>query len=109
MGEAAVDKPSQWLENTMAILLVGMVALEFGFLRYAFNTGILMSEELSRFGLVWLVFVGAIVAARDGPHLGTDALVALLSPAPLRGCAIVAIINPDGTVRKFAKTAGTWG
>ena len=43
-------------------------------LRYAFNSGIAVSEELSRFFFVWLTFIGAIVAMRDGAHLGMDTL-----------------------------------
>ncbi len=49
-----------------------MVVLVFGnvVLRYAFNSGITVSEELSRWLFVWLTFVGAVVALRDHAHLG---------------------------------------
>ena len=55
------------LEVVMVLLLVGMVGMVlmmFGnvILRYAFNSGITISEELSRFFFVWLTFIGAIVA-----------------------------------------------
>jgi TRAP-type C4-dicarboxylate transport system permease small subunit len=89
MQRSLVDKLFAGLETIMAALLACMVVLVFGnvVLRYGFDTGILMSEELSRFAMVWMVFVGAIVAARDGAHLGTDALVARLRRPGRRICA----------------------
>ena len=61
-----------------------MVLMVFGnvVLRYVFNSGIVVSEELSRFCFVWLTFIGAIVAVRDNAHLGMDNVVAAL---PRRG------------------------
>lgn len=70
-----------WL---MALSLAIMVVLVFTnvVMRYAFNSGITESEELSRWLFVWMTFMGAIVALRERAHLGTDTLVARLS---LRG------------------------
>ena len=68
------------LQVVMAAGLAVMVVLEFGnvVLRYVFDTGIAVSEELSRWIFVWVTFLGAIVAMREHAHLGTDALVARL-------------------------------
>ena len=57
-----------------------MVVLVFGnvVLRYAFNSGITVSEELSRWLFVWMTFVGAVVALRDHAHLGMDSVVSRL-------------------------------
>ena len=68
------------VEALLAALLLGMVLMVFGnvVLRYVFNSGITVSEELSRFFFVWLSFIGAIVAVRDGAHLGMDNVVARL-------------------------------
>src|SRR5437764_6359906 len=68
-----------------------MVVLVFGnvFLRYAFNSGITISEELSRWLLVWLTFLGAIVAVREHAHLGVDTLVRMLPASGKRICFIV--------------------
>lgn len=72
--------------------LAGMVVLVFGnvVLRYGFNSGIVVSEEVARWLLVWLTFLGAIVALREHRHLGIDALVRRLSPRAKR---IVFIVN----------------
>lgn len=78
------------LKALMALCLLLMVALVFGnvVLRYAFNTGITLSEELSRWLFVYLVFLGAIVALREHAHLGVDAFVKRLAPQGRRFCAV---------------------
>ena len=65
------------LSLVIAASLAVMVVLVFGnvVMRYGFNSGITMSEELSRWLFVWLTFMGAIVAMKDGAHLGSDTLV----------------------------------
>lgn len=71
------------LELLLAALLLAMVVMVFGnvVLRYAFNSGITVSEELSRYCFVWLTFLGAVVAMRDDAHLGMSNMVELL-PRP---------------------------
>lgn len=61
----------------MAIILALMVIMVFAnvVLRYAFNSGITVTEEVSRWLFVWMIFLGAIVAVREHAHLGTDVLV----------------------------------
>lgn len=68
------------IEFVLAALLLGMVIMVFGnvVLRYAFNSGIDVSEELSRYFFVWLTFIGAIIAMHEGSHLGMDTFVAKL-------------------------------
>jgi TRAP-type C4-dicarboxylate transport system permease small subunit len=71
------------IDAVLAIALAVMVVLVFGnvVLRYGFNSGITTSEELSRWLFVWLTFLGAVVAMKEGAHLGTDALVSRLPVA----------------------------
>lgn len=61
----------------MAICLAGMAILVFSnvVLRYAFDSGITWSEEMSRILFVWLTFLGAIGALKDNQHLGVDMFV----------------------------------
>ena len=72
----------------IAAALLLMVALVFGnvVMRYAFNSGFTVSEELSRWLFVWLTFLGAVVALRDNAHLGTDMLVGKLGARGKRIC-----------------------
>jgi len=72
----------------IATAMAVMVALVFGnvVMRYGFNSGFTVSEELSRWLFVWLTFLGAVVALRENAHLGTDMLVGKLSPLGKRIC-----------------------
>jgi TRAP-type C4-dicarboxylate transport system permease small subunit len=79
------------LEWLIAVALAVMVVLVFGnvVLRYAFNSGITVSEELSRWLFVWLTFLGAIVALRERAHLGSDMLVSRLGNTGKKVCLVV--------------------
>ena len=79
----ALDRFCRLLEIFIAALLAIMVIMVFGnvVLRYAFNSGIIVSEELSRWLFLWVTFLGAIVALKERAHLGSDFLIARL-PAP---------------------------
>lgn len=72
----------------MGACLALMVVLVFGnvLMRYAFNSGLTLSEELSRWLFVWMTFVGAVVALREHGHLGTDMLLGRLGPGLKRVC-----------------------
>ncbi len=86
-----IDGSCRALEWVIAALLALMVVLVFGnvVLRYAFNSGITVSEELSRWLFVWMTFLGAIVALKEHGHLGTDMLVARLGRTGKRVCLAV--------------------
>ena len=79
------------LEAFLAFCLIAMVVMVFGnvVLRYGFDSGLVMSEELSRFAFIWLVFVGAVVAMHEGAHLGVDSLVKTLPRGGKVACLVV--------------------
>ena len=80
------------LDMLGGLFLAVMVVLVFGnvVLRYAFNSGLTMSEEVSRWLFVWLTFMGAVVALREHGHLGTDALVSRLPRLGKKICLVLA-------------------
>lgn len=84
MFQTLVDRLCQLLSFVMVLFLAAMVLMVFGnvVLRYGFNSGITVSEELSRWLFVWMTFLGALVALRTHGHLGTDSLVSRL---PVQG------------------------
>ena len=86
-----IDRYCKLLEWLMALLLALMVVLVFGnvLLRYAANSGITVSEELSRWLLVWMTFLGAVVAIKEHAHLGTDMLVSRLGPLGKKVCLVL--------------------
>ena len=80
------------LDMLSGLCLAIMVVLVFGnvVLRYTANSGITVSEELSRWLFVWLTFMGAVVALREHGDLGTDVLVSRLPAAGKKVCLVLA-------------------
>ncbi len=86
-----LDASSRLIDLLLAAMLAVMVLLVFGnvVLRYALNSGITVSEEVSRWLFVWMTFLGAIVALKDRAHLGTDMLVARLPLWGKKACLVI--------------------
>lgn len=85
-----IDRGFRLMEAVMVALLAAMVAMVLGnvILRYAFDSGIVISEEMSRYCFVWLTFIGAVVVYREHAHLGVDALVRALGGRGRRLCLL---------------------
>lgn len=66
------------------LLVVMLVTTSAGvFWRYILNSALSWSEELGRYLLVWVSFLGAALATYRGAHIGIQAFLNLL-PAPLQ-------------------------
>jgi TRAP-type C4-dicarboxylate transport system permease small subunit len=78
-------------EALLALALAAMILMVFGnvVLRYAFDSGITVSEELSRFLFVWLTFLGAVIVMGRGGHLGFDMVARALPRAGRQACRIL--------------------
>lgn len=87
-----IDWYFKTLEVIIVVCLAAMCLMVFGnvVLRHFFESGINISEELSRFMFIWITFLGAIVAMREGGHLGMDMLVGRLSGKALFGAVLLA-------------------
>lgn len=83
MIKTLIDVFYRILEGILVILLAGMTGMVFVnvVMRYAFSSGIDVSEELARYCFVWVSFIGAVVTFREGAHLGVETFVARLSRA----------------------------
>ena len=90
MLDRFLDRYCKVLEALTALCMIAMVALVFGnvVLRYVFNSGIVVAEELSRWFFVWLTFLGGVVALRHHGHLGTEVLVGRLGPVGKKVCLV---------------------
>jgi TRAP-type C4-dicarboxylate transport system permease small subunit len=88
MFTTLLDRYCRWLGFAMVACLAVMVVLVFGnvVMRYGFNSGFTLSEELSRWLFVWMTFLGAVVAVHERAHLGTDTLVSRLPVAGKKLC-----------------------
>jgi len=87
-----------WLQTwLMAACLLLMVVLLFGnvTLRYVFNSGINVSDELSRLAFVWMIFLGAVLALREHQHIGVTMLVQRFGPRARKlahiGCQLLTL------------------
>jgi TRAP-type C4-dicarboxylate transport system permease small subunit len=89
--QKAVDWFFKLLEFLVVVALVAMVIMVFGnvVLRYGFNSGILISEEMSRYCFIWLTYIGAMIAMREREHLGVDTLVKHLPRAGKKFCLLL--------------------
>jgi TRAP-type transport system small permease protein len=87
-----IDGFFKLLELLVVLCLLAMVIMVFGnvVMRYAFNSGIQVSEEMSRYCFIWLTYLGAMVAMREGGHLGVDTLVKAL---PLGGKKVCVFLS----------------
>lgn len=79
------------IDVALALLLAAMFAMVLGnvVLRYGFNSGIVVSEELSRVLFVWLTFLGAVATFRERMHVGVDTLTLALPRAGRLACRIL--------------------
>lgn len=76
----------------VAIMFVIVVAVTLAqiVMRYAFNDPLIWSEELARFLIVWVTFIGAGVVCYDGRHLNVDVLFTRL---PEKAKAAIRLLN----------------
>jgi TRAP-type C4-dicarboxylate transport system permease small subunit len=95
----------EWL---LVVLLGVMIVLVFGnvVLRYFFNSGIVFSEEVSRFVFMWLTLIGALVVMKDNAHLGMSSVVDRLGETGQRLCRFLADVITLACCALLAH--GTW-
>lgn len=77
MLKKIVDLFFKLLELLVVVCMVAMVIMVFTnvVLRFGFNTGLDISDEMSRYSFIWLTYIGAMVAMREKGHLGVDTVV----------------------------------
>ncbi|CDS55297.1 TRAP-type C4-dicarboxylate transport system, small permease component [Polaromonas sp. CG9_12] len=94
------------LELLIVVCMLAMVVMVFGnvVLRYGFNRGIDISDEMARYFFIWLTYIGAMVAMREKGHLGVDTAVKhlgvggkklclFLSEALMLGCNVLFFVG----------------
>jgi len=75
----ALNQRLEWLLGALGITMALLVVVQV-FCRYILNSSLFWSEELARYMLVWLSFIGATVAYYRHLHPGVDIITARLSP-----------------------------
>lgn len=79
------------LENTLVTTaLFAMVVTVFlqVFFRYVVKASLPFSEELARYLMVWVVYIGASIGAKEGAHIGVEAIVNLF-PTSLKKIIVI--------------------
>lgn len=64
-------------------LVAGLVIVEV-VLRYAFGSSLIVTEELSRYTMVWVAFLGSVLVLREDGHIAAGGLGERLGPAGQR-------------------------
>ena len=85
-----LNRVAEWV---MGLLLVAMTLLVGAQIagRFLFGYSIFWSDELARFLLVWIAFLGMSIGVRRGAHPGVDTLVRALPPAWRRPVIVLAV------------------
>ena len=83
--------PEDWLAFVLFWCLAFIVFLQF-FTRYILNDSLSWTEEIARYGLMWLAFIGGAVVTRKKSHIAVELLSNLMGPGPLRA-ALLALVD----------------
>jgi TRAP-type C4-dicarboxylate transport system permease small subunit len=75
--------PEDWLAFVLFWSLAFIVFLQF-FTRYILNDSLAWTEEIARYGLMWVVFVGGAMVTRRNTHIAVELLSNVMKPGPAR-------------------------
>ena len=94
--ERLLHAGNRWLLSLCKVATIGLVLAIAGvicagvFYRYVLNDALSWSEEIAKFLMVWLTFVGAPIALKEGGHVAIEMLPGAL-PARLRQAVKLAV------------------
>jgi TRAP-type C4-dicarboxylate transport system permease small subunit len=75
--------PEDWIAFALFWSLAFIVFLQF-FTRYILNDSLAWTEEIARYGLMWLAFIGGAVVTRRKSHIAVELLSHVLPAGPVR-------------------------
>lgn len=73
----SLDKIARWLVQITVAVMTVTVTMQVIW-RYFLKNPLMWAEELARYGLVWMTFIGAAVALRSGELACVDLLITKL-------------------------------
>jgi|SRR3954469_1880978 TRAP-type C4-dicarboxylate transport system permease small subunit len=90
-AEVVVERhPEDWIAIAVFWSLAFIVFLQF-FTRYVLNDSLAWTEEIARYGLMWLTFIGGAVVTRKRTHIAVELLANVMPPGPLRTALVAAV------------------
>ena len=83
--------PEDWIAFALFWGLALIVFLQF-FTRYILNDSLSWTEEIARYGLMSLAFIGGAVVTRKKAHIAVELVSNLMGPGPMRA-ALLALVD----------------
>src|SRR3989337_870436 len=83
--------PEDWIAFALFWGLAFIVFLQF-FTRYILNDSLAWTEEIARYGLMLLAFIGGAVVTRRKSHIAVELVSNLMGPGPMRS-ALLALVD----------------
>ena len=83
--------PEDWIAFVLFWALAIIVFLQF-FTRYIMNDSLSWTEEIARYGLMSLAFIGGAVVTRKKAHIAVELVSNLMGPGPMRA-ALLALVD----------------
>jgi TRAP-type C4-dicarboxylate transport system permease small subunit len=91
-AEVVVERyPEDWLAMLVFWSLAFIVFLQF-FTRYVLNDSLAWTEEIARYGLMWVTFIGGAMVTRRKTHIAVE-LISNLMPAGAVRQALLAFVD----------------
>jgi TRAP-type C4-dicarboxylate transport system permease small subunit len=102
--ERVAARLAHWTGIVVMILVAAFTLLVFAsvVLRYGFSQGLDWGEEAGRYLMIWMGFLGASLALRNGGHVGITMIRETL-PAPVQ--RVVTLVASLGILAWFVVTA----
>src|SRR3569623_3543182 len=82
--------PEDWLAFAIFWGLAFIVLLQF-FTRYILNDSLSWTEEIARYGLMWVVFIGGAMVTRRNTHIAVELLSNVMKPGMTRQVLLAAV------------------
>ena len=82
--------PEDWIAFVLFWTLAAIVFLQF-FTRYILNDSLAWTEEIARYGLMWLAFIGGAVVTRRKAHIAVELVSNLMAPGPIRSTLLALV------------------
>jgi TRAP-type transport system small permease protein len=82
--------PEDWIAFVLFWALAIIVFLQF-FTRYIMNDSLSWTEEIARYGLMSLAFIGGAVVTRKKAHIAVELVSNLMGPGPMRSTLLALV------------------
>src|SRR5690348_14742672 len=80
--------PEDWIAMVIFWSLAFIVFLQF-FTRYVLNDSLSWTEEIARYGLMWVTFIGGVMVTRRRTHIAVELMSNLMKPGPARVALLI--------------------